>query len=401
MTTPLPAGYRSTVAALALTQTVSWAILYYGYASFVLPMTQGLGWPQATLMGALTTGLVVWGLASYAVGAAIDRGHGRAVMTAGALLAGFTCLAWAGVNSPWQLYAVCVLIGLSSAMCLYEPAFAVLTKRYPQHFRQGITTLTLVAGFASTVSFPACGWLIHALGWRDALQVLGALLLLLVVPLQAFSLRGPAEGVAAPRAPDALSDATVREALRHRAFWFLGAAFMALAFAGSALWAHVMPLFADKGLSVAQATAVLVWIGPMQVAGRLAFVAWGSRLSLRRMGALVMLCGTLAFAVLAAAHSLPWLVVFAIVFGLGNGVLTIVRGALVPLYFGRAHIGRISGAMSAMALLARAFAPWVVATGVAAAGGYDAVVWGLCGLCALALALYAAAGRPAAATAAS
>lgn len=395
MSAPLPTGYRSTVACLALTQTVSWAVLYYAYASFVLPMQQGLSWPQATLMAALTTGLVVWGLATYAVGGAIDRGHGRSVMTWGSMLAGLTCLAWGRVEAVWQLYAVCVAIGLSSAMTLYEPAFALLTKRYPTHFRRGITTLTLVAGFASTVSFPVCGWLIHALGWRDALTVLGAVLLLGVAPLQAWSLRGPALGAAPPRPADAQADATVREALRHRAFWLLCLAFMAVSFAASALWAHVMPLFADKGFSAAQATAVLVWIGPLQVVGRLAFVGWGAAISLRRMGAVVMLCSTLAFAVLAAAHSLPWLFVFALLFGLANGVFTIVRGALVPLYFGRAHIGRISGAMSAMGLVARAFAPWAVATAVVGVGGYDVVVWGLCGLCALAVALFVAAGRPA------
>jgi hypothetical protein len=44
-------------------------------------------------------------------------------------------------------------MGAAMAMTLYEPAFAILTRRYPLRYRQGITTLTLVAGFASTLSF--------------------------------------------------------------------------------------------------------------------------------------------------------------------------------------------------------------------------------------------------------
>jgi MFS family permease len=389
----LPPGYRSTVGVLALTQTVSWAILYYAFSSFVLPMHQALNWPKATLMGALTVGLVVWGLATYAVGAAIDRGWGRQVMTSGSVLAGLACLAWGQVTQVWMLYAVCVAIGLACAMTLYEPAFALLTKRYPQHYRRAITTLTLVAGFASTVSFPVCGALIAALGWRDALTVLGAVLLLAVVPLQAWSLRGPALG-SSPEKANAQDDATVREALRHPAFWLLCLAFMGVSFAASALWAHVMPLFAAKGFNAVQATAVLVWIGPLQVVGRLAFVGWGAGFSLRRMGAVVMACSTLAFGVLAMAHALPAMFVFAVLFGLANGVFTIVRGALVPLYFGRTHIGRISGAMAALGLVARAFAPWTAATALPLAGGYDGVIWGLCAVCGLALASYWAAGRP-------
>ena len=55
------------------------------------------------------------------------------------------------------------------AMTLYDPAFLILTKRYPHDYRRGITALTLVGGFASTLCFPAANALIAWLGWRDAL----------------------------------------------------------------------------------------------------------------------------------------------------------------------------------------------------------------------------------------
>ena len=99
-------GYRTTVGGLALGQLLSWAALYYAFSSFVLPMMRELGWDKAKLMGALTLGLATWGAATYAVGAAIDRGHGRFVMTLGALLAGSGFIVWSQVHSPWALYAV-------------------------------------------------------------------------------------------------------------------------------------------------------------------------------------------------------------------------------------------------------------------------------------------------------
>ena len=45
------------------------------------------------------------------------------------------------------------------------------------------------------------------------------------------------------------------------------------------------------------------------------------------------------------------------IFGIANGLVTIVRGGLIPEYFGRSHIGRIGGLMSGIGLLARAAAP--------------------------------------------
>lgn len=386
-------GYRTVVAGLALGQTLNWAILYYGFSSFVLPMVRELGWDKPTLMGAFTLGLLVCGLANYAVGAAIDRGHGRAVMAIGCVLGGLACGAWALATQPWMLYAALALAGVAMAMTLYEPAFAVLTKRYPTRYRQGITALTLVAGFASTVSFPACALLINALGWRGALGVMAATMVLLMAPLHAWLLRGPALGPVA-RTADAQADATLHEALRHRPFWLLTLAFVLYALGSTAVWAHVMPALAAQGLSEAQALAVVVWVGPAQVAGRLAQAWLGHGVSLHRLGVVVMLGLPLALTLLALGQGLATMLVFALVFGLANGLVTIVRGALVPEYFGRAHIGRIGGLMSGVSLVARAAAPVTAAALLVGLGSYPQVWLALAALAVLGALAFAAAGAP-------
>ncbi len=366
-------GYRATVAALAVGQILSWAALYYAFSSFVLPMMRDQGWDKPTVMGAFTLGLAMWGAATYATGAAIDRGHGRAVMTWGALLSGLGFLAWSQVQAPWTLYAVWALLGTTMAMTLYEPAFNVLTQRYPTRYRDGITALTLVGGFASTLSFPACAALIAGLGWRDALLAIGAVQLLVVTPLHAWCLRGPAIA-AAPPGHAAEDNATLQEALRLPAFWLLTLSFMLYAFASAAMWAHVIPAFESKGWTSAQALAVLIWIGPAQVLGRLVYVGVGRGVSLRLIGLLVMLGMPAALVIFALATQQWALFGFAALFGIANGLVTIVRGGLVPEYFGRANIGRIGGAMSAVGLLSRAAAPLLTAWMLLAVPGYREVL---------------------------
>ena len=168
-----PPSYRATVAALSVGQIICWAALYYTSSSFVLPMQRDLGWSQPELMGAFAVGLAVWGATTYAVGAAIDQGWGRRVMTAGAALAGAGFLLWSRVSSLPMLYGIWALLGASMAMTLYEPAFNVLTKRFPDRYVRGITTLTLVGGFASTLSFPAAAWMLSHWGWRGAAVAIG------------------------------------------------------------------------------------------------------------------------------------------------------------------------------------------------------------------------------------
>ncbi|EHR72657.1 cyanate permease [Burkholderiales bacterium JOSHI_001] len=365
-------GYGATVAALALGQIIAWAALYYGFTSFVLPMQRALGWGQPVLMGAFTLGLATWGLATYAAGAAIDHGHGRAVMTGGAALGGLGMLAWSQVSAPWMLYAACALMGVAMAMTLYEPAFNVLTKRYPLRYQQGITLLTLVAGFASTLSLPAAVALTHWLDWRGALAFSGAVLLLGVAPLHAWALRGPAL-VAAPHGHDESDDATLHQALREPSFWLLTLCFTLYSFVIAAIWAHAMPLFESKGQDATQAMAVLVWVGPAQVAGRLLYAGAGRGWSMRVLGAVVLAMLPLSLLLLALGRSHAPLMAFALMFGVANGLVTIVRGALVPLYFGRTHVGRIGGAMSGIGLVARAAAPLAASALLVGLSGYVAL----------------------------
>lgn len=371
--------------------------MYYGFSSFVLPMQRDMGWSQPDIMGAFTLGLMVWGLATYAVGAAIDRGRGRAVLTGGALIGVAGCALWSQAYSLPLLYAAWALLGLAMAMTLYEPAFSEISKRFPDRYRQGITTITLVGGFASTLSFPAAAWLLLTLGWRPALLVMAGVLLL-VAPLHAWVLRGPWARLAVPGAVptgELLQDqATLRQAMQGRTFWLLTATFTLYAFALSTVWAHLMPAFESRGLSQTEAVAVMVWFGPAQVAGRFAFLWLGRPLSHRSLGLMVLALFPLALMVFVLGRQPLVLVGFAVLFGVANGLITIVRSNIVPDFYGREHVGRISGAMSGIALCTRAAAPFLTAWALLGLGGYTGLLWLLVGMGVVTLALFALARPP-------
>jgi len=389
-----PPSFRATVVALAAGQLLCWAALYYSFSSFILPMQQAFGWSKPEMMGAFTLGLAVWGAATYAAGAAIDAGHGRALMTGGAALAGLGFLVWSQITGLAGLYIAWALLGASMAMTLYEPAFNILTKRFPDRYVQGITALTLVGGFASTLSFPAAAWLIARHDWRVALESIGGLLMFGVAPLHAWALRGTPRSTVRAAIHGGAEDATLHEALRERAFWLLTATFTLYSFAAAAMWAHMMPAFVAKGRTEAQALAVVVWFGPAQVAGRFAYVAFGRAVSARKLGLVVLGGLPVSLAIFALADQTVALLVFALLFGVANGLVTIVRGGLVPEYFGRQHVGRISGAMTGISLLARASAPLLTAWLLLALPGYREMLLVLSGIGVAAVLAFALARRP-------
>ena len=147
---------------------MSWGICYYGFAVLLPPMERDLGWSRATLVGAFTIAVIVSGFAAFPVGRWLDRGSARLLMTAGSVLATVGVLAWSQSRSVPAFYGSWLLIGVAMGLVLYEPAQVVLIKHFGHRATWAITTLTLVAGFASTIFQPTIAALQDARGWRGA-----------------------------------------------------------------------------------------------------------------------------------------------------------------------------------------------------------------------------------------
>ena len=140
----------------------------------------------------------------------------------------------------------------------------------------------------------------------------------------------------------------------------MATAFAVLAAIGSAMSAHLPPLLIAVGAAPAAAVAAAALVGPAQVAARLAEFALVRRIhplvsgrvavALFPMGAALLI----AFGGIAAAP-------FTLLYGAGNGLFTIVRGALPLALFGERNYGRRLGVLNVPARLLQAISPFVFA----------------------------------------
>jgi predicted MFS family arabinose efflux permease len=221
------------------------------------------------------------------------------------------------------------------------------------------------------VFWPLTQFLIAEIGWRQALLVLAALNLAVCVPVHWWVLSpsslGPRRGPVAP-----VGRGAFRTALRTPVFYLLTIAFTGNALVFSATQVHLMSMLQAKQLSAASAALVGAMIGPMQVTGRVLEFAFASRLSASTVGILAMAFLPIALWLLSIAGvQWPLLVAFAVIYGIGNGAMTIVRGAIPAELFGRDAYGAINGAMAAPVTVAKAAGPLVAALLFAWLGGYD------------------------------
>jgi predicted MFS family arabinose efflux permease len=246
--------------------------------------------------------------------------------------------------------------------------FALLIRRFGLSARAAITQVTLVAGLASTLAFPAAAALTLALGWQGTVWVAVAVAGLIVLPLHLVGARtlarGPADGrLGTPAAADG------RRVLRDGNFWRLAALFSLLNLNHWMLISFMLPAFAAQGLQAGLAVAAAACVGPAQVLGRLALMRSEARLGTALATRLTLGSIVTASVLLARAGVAPLLAFgFAAVQGAAMGVMTILRPVLVADGLGSRTYGATAGMMSIPTLLSSAAAPLLGAVLLAAGG---------------------------------
>jgi len=376
---------------LSLPQLITWGSVFYTFSLLMTPLEAELGMSRAASSLAFSMALLAEGVMAYWVGRWIDAGHERHVMTWGSVWMGLGLLGHSHVTSVAGFYAAWVWLGLGMAATLYTPAFALVTRRFPHDFRRAIITLTFLGGLASTVFIPLFSWWMALWGWRPALWLLAALQLGLCAPLHAWLLRGAAPSSTRPtedtrplgtkpsllQRRTAASTATVREHLQHVPFWLL-AVFMVLMMAvTAALPAHMIALLQEAGLSPAWVIAVPAAIGVIQVLGRLVLYGFEHRWDVHTANRWIPSFIPLGLAALLLGGSHPvGALAFVLLFGLGNGMITIVKGTALAQYVSREHVGQLNGLLGLPIALARAGAPLALGLLWSPAQGYTlALAW--------------------------
>jgi cyanate permease len=382
----VPPPHPGLVPGLAVTQTVSWGILYYTFSVLLVPMQDSLGWSRSVLVGGFTIAIVISGLAAPFVGRLLDAEVTRPLIAGGSLLGVAAVVSWSRATNVVAYYAAWAGIGLAMAAVLYEPAFTVLAKRTAPHHRRAITAVTLLAGLASFIFQPVTSALTEALGWRSALLVLAAVLAAVTVPIH-LAVLGPLDAAATHRAP---RDRSRPPEASDPRFWALTLAFMGVTTASLATGVLLIAFLVDHGWSLGRAAFAGGTLGAMQLPGRLAFGALAGRLSRPTLVAGLFAVPAVGIAVLLAggASRTVWLAVA--ILGFGQGTTTLLRATLYVDLYGTARIGAVNGLSGTPITCARAVAPLLAAVVVNRTGTYTVAYLGLIA-CTLASAAIAAA----------
>ncbi len=387
-------GLRHVVTVLSITQITSWGVLYYAFAALSDSITRDTGWSSVAVTGAFSASLFVSAGVGIWVGRHIDAYGPRRVMTAGSLVAVPGVLAIATAPNLAVFYAGWLTAGVAMAGVLYPPAFAALTHWGGENRVRALTTLTLVAGLASTVFAPLASVLDDWLGWRGAYLTLLVVLVVITVPLHWWGLHRPWR----PHAPIEVASfgstgtapayVDARAVARSGPFVLLSLAMALTSLSVFAVIVNLVPMLVEQGLTRNLAAVALGLGGVGQVAGRLGYAAFAARTTVRTRAVVIVAGIAGSTAALALSPATPGLLIgLGVLVGLTRGIYTLIQATAITDRWGPSAYGTLNGLLMAPTLVASASAPFVGAALAHMVGGYANAFLVLAGIAAFAAVL--------------
>ena len=346
---------RRTVISLGISQLICWGISYYSIAVFGTRIAADLDWSETTVYGGFSTALVIMAITSPLTGRLIDRYGGSFVMSGGSALLSLGCSGIALSYSIGIYYVSWVLLGFAMRLTLYDAAFAALARIGGIHAKRPISQITLLGGLASSVFWPVGFMLAEAFGWRAALLIYAGFALLTIplhlsLPKQRFNNK--------KELPPSLLPVITADKERRVAGSLYALIFTLLNILNSAMSTHMITILAGLGLTA----ALSVWISTLRGIGqsfaRVCEVLFGARLhpiSLTILASGILPLGF--FSGLLSGRFLTAALLFAFLFGAGNGLMTITRGTLPLILFDHNTYGATVGKLLVPGFLLSAISP--------------------------------------------
>ena len=339
---------------IGFSQIYAWATTYYIPAAILSIVSQDTGQNAMAIVGGFSWALLVSGLAAPKIGQWIEDKGGRYPLALGSFLMGLGLLVLATTHHLLTWYLGWTLAGLGMGLGLFNAAFAAIGRLFGQEGKKIIIHITLISGFA-TLFWPLTTYLIQTMGWRTMLVLYAMPHFIIWLPL--FLIFIPKK--VPEHEASAADDAKVVTKKVRLVFFLLVMYAILRAIVGTTISVDILALLQGLGLTIAAAAVTASFIGPAQIVGRILEMYIGSNFSPLNSGIFwtaVLPVAIFVLLIFGATTSL----LFAIAYGMSNGVLSITMGLLPMILFGAKGYASLLGKLALPVLVAQSLTPLLI-----------------------------------------
>lgn len=349
------------------------------FGVYYLAFLEEFSWSRSDGASIASINFVVYALAAPLVGLAFDRLGPRLLMPLGAaLVSAGMLLSSVSSSLPGLYFSYGVVTAVGQGAIGFVSHNALISNWFVRQRATAIGIASMGQGSGALLMVPATQLLVSSIGWRGAYIVTGALLLLLLVPVNAlFQRRAPQDVGQFPDGEDGPASQamerqassrsmqhewTLGEAVRSLPFWSIAIGHLALGTALFMINTHAIAHFVAVGYEKLAASFYFGLIGFIRIG---ATILWGSvsdRLGRSAAYSIAVSVTGLGVAGMIAMNlGAPlWLVYLTIaLYGVGHSAGNPTYGAVIGDIFAGRKIGLIFGFLEISFGLGSAFGSWI------------------------------------------
>jgi MFS family permease len=369
------AATRLAIAATTGNMVCVTAAISAPFGTFLVPITQELGWTRAAVSGVLGLIAILAALSYPLIGRTMDRVGARPLILGGNVALGLLVASLSQISSNiWLFYLQFGAIGLAGALCASPMIAKVVSNWFDK--RRGLmlgVTAGVGNGVGATVMPIVAGLLLPAIGWRATYGAIGLIVLVVGFPVLWLWLHDtPAKAARAPAvAEPVIEGMSLREAAATRHFWVLLVAVASGAGGMTAVFTHVVPMMTDRGYGLGAATATIATFALVTAAWQ---VVTGGLLDRLRTPLLVVPmygAAMVGLALLQFGQGGLAMTAAGVLLGIGMGAEYGALSYFCSRYFGLKHFGAINAVLYAAVILAQGLTPAVMDLSYGRTGSYD------------------------------
>ncbi len=349
-------------------------VIFYGFPVFYPYFVESLHFSRAQVTQGFLLGFLFAGLPfGILTGALIDRIGARFVILAGIALVALPLLLMGLMRHFWQFEILCIIEVIGYVLAGPIANQVLIARWFNRRRGRAMGYAYLGLGLGGVIAPVSVNYLARTLGWRQGLELLGVLILLVLVPSGIWITRSsPGEiGVAPekfgeaaplPESPAALSASSigVSQAARSAAFWLIIAGSTLAIGAIGAVIQHFILFLKDTGYTATVASHYSSILLAASLAGRVAVGHLADHFRKSYLMALFYLLIGLSIFLLAYPGSPAVLWTFALTFGFAMGADYMLIPLVTSECFGIASLGKLLALIIMGYSIGQWAGPWLV-----------------------------------------
>jgi predicted MFS family arabinose efflux permease len=363
-----PDRYRYVVVLIGFATLGAASGITNAFSVFYSTLLDVFNWSHAAGASVYSVNMLVVALSSPVMGWLLDRFGPRWLFASAAVLIGIAFLACSRLTSLGQYLLYYGVLSAMGQTALLSMTVVVARWFAASHRGRAIGFADVGTGFGTVVMVPGSAWLIAHLGWRQAFVVLGAAMLLVLLPLNLLHRPTPTA-----TQPNPLT-ASLSGLLRHRALWWVCIAHLFMTITMTMVNVHLVEfLVQTRALQLLAASTVLSAVSLVSLPGRLFFGWLADRLQAEGAFTIAMSCTMTGFGLLLlfGQFHMWWLLyAFVIVYGFAQGAGGIAVAAKTVALFQGPFLGTIFMVVTLSGNLGAAFGAWFGGRLFDLSGGY-------------------------------